>query len=176
MKHAERQCSRKGCQNISAVNMGSSTFYCRYHQRSSWMRVEAKRRGKYCPTPEEVDALFAELIDMRCPICMRVMVLHSSLGAMSTVASLQHDNDGTLRIICHGCNAAHSKLGDIIYDIPKGYRRCSICKTIKITTEFPSTKTGGSKRIDSRCSHCKNESRIMRRAQQKLIKQQLQIV
>jgi hypothetical protein len=43
----------------------------------------------------------------------------------STVITLQHDRDGTIRLICKGCNSRHHlHPGDSYYQMPRGHKRC----------------------------------------------------
>jgi hypothetical protein len=147
-----KTCSKIGCSETAAKAVGLS-YYCWYHLKSRNMRHRAKARGKKVPSYDEVDKMFSELVDMKCPICKRTMVLHRSLGATPSVVSLQHDNDGMIRLICHSCNAAHARIGDIIYQIPKEHKQCGQCRTIKPITCFSKarrTRDGH----NSKCRQC----------------------
>lgn len=126
---------KPGCHEIGNRRVGRY-YYCWYHLRSWSMRNQAVATGKKFPSADDVDKMFAALNNMQCPVCKRTMVLHTSLGTRSIVASLQHDNDGHMRIICSGCNSAHCRIGDVIYKIPDDHRRCHVCAQIKPKEKF----------------------------------------
>jgi len=122
------------------------------------MRKNAAKFGKVVPSKEDMLVLFSECIQsgFKCPACSRVMNWFFKDGR-STVVTLQHDRDGTIRLLCKGCNSAHARhQGDSFYDIPKGHKLCRICKAIKLLTDFykDAHKSTG---IASGCKKCLNK-------------------
>ena len=84
-----------------------ATLLCDLCARITTMRGRAKLKKKYAPTAEEVLPTLTNP-DMKCPICLRKMVLHWRLRDKKSVATLQHWDDGTWSIICFSCNARHA--------------------------------------------------------------------
>lgn len=93
------------------------------------MQRKARRRGKRAPLLSEL----LRYVRADCPTCG---VLFGALGrgsARSDSPSLQHWADGSVSIICHGCNVRdmHGRCGVPAGSVPDGQKRCSRCETAK---------------------------------------------
>lgn len=107
---------------------------CDMHYRFGQMRANAKRHGKTIPTREQLSQMSgASLI---CPDC-NVRMNWRAKDGQNTVASLQHYRDGSMNIVCRSCNTRHAFMPEDSYrEMPKDYKLCPTCKTIKPLFEF----------------------------------------
>ena len=117
--------------------------WCLRHWRFNQMRQCAQHAGKIIPTVEHLERLANELSGMVCPACRLPMIWTGT--PKSRVVSLQHDQDGTLRLICQSCNCRHANIGDAFYEILGPDRKlCRRCSTVKPLSEFHKRTKGGS--------------------------------
>lgn len=130
---------RSGCRE-PAISGRRGRGLCARHFRVRQMRECARRSRKTVPSATEIDLMLASLIEFRCPNCNRVMNWLRRDGRDSVI-TLQHDNDGKLRLICFSCNARHRDYGDMIYGLSQNERRCSRCRLILPIACFPSDFT-----------------------------------
>ena len=141
------------CNEPGFRTKGKQTL-CAKHVRFQQMRSQARSDGKSIPCYLELEGLFAAILDMKCPICARVMNWSMRDGS-ATVISLQHDRDNeAVRLICLGCNVKHSAHpGDSFYKMPGGHKRCPQCETIKPLSEY---RVDRSKRsgVKVQCKSC----------------------
>lgn len=147
------QCAKCGVEATYCSHLG--THYCSKHTRFFRMRAFAKSVGKTVPTEGELESLIPA--DMNCPVCARLMNWLAKDGK-ATQITLQHDRDGTHRLICLGCNSRHAQLpGDLLYQLKAGEKYCHGCKTIKPLADFHRTNSESAPigRI-SRCKLCTN--------------------
>jgi hypothetical protein len=115
------------CERRSHIRQGR-IWLCAAHYRISSMRTRASRDGKPVPTRQGIEALVPH--PFVCGCCARGMTWLRESGA-SRQATLQHDRNGGLRIICLGCNTRHAMHpGDSFYDIPAGQKRCGGCDQV----------------------------------------------
>lgn len=106
---------------------------CAMHYRIANMRSRAKRDGKTVPTTTQIETLAA---DMTCPGCGHLMHWLREEGA-SLQATLQHDRDGSIRLLCLGCNTRHaSHPGDSFYLRKPGEKFCSKCMRFLSSSYF----------------------------------------
>ena len=121
------------CERPSHIRQGRIRL-CAMHYRISNMRSRARRDGKAVPTRQEIEALVPA--PFVCVGCERPMSWLRANGA-SQQATLQHDRDGTLRLICLACNTRHAKHpDDSFYSIPKGHKRCPDCSQVLPLNSF----------------------------------------
>ena len=125
-------CSKIGCKNLGIVriktyNRPNNLFYCNKHYRFQCMRHGAQQKGKSIPLYTELENLMPD--NMICSICDQKMIWHSKYGDKNSVISLQHNNNGTIILICMACNNGHghSKLKDKYFDIKKNNKFCPDC-------------------------------------------------
>jgi hypothetical protein len=121
------------CERPSHIKQGR-ILLCAMHYRIGSMRSRAKRDGKVTPSREELELIVPS--PLVCIGCGKDMTwLRGPLT--SRQATLQHDRDGGLRIICLGCNTKHSvHPGDSFYVIPCGHKRCPDCEKVMPVGEF----------------------------------------
>lgn len=140
--------------------------YCLMHYRFANMKSRAYASGKYAPPIKELEKLVSP--GMICPSCDRSMVW-STGTVTSNLITLQHDRNGTVRLICMACNSRHSRFeGDGFYDLPKDSKRCCICKNVKPLEDFVKVKTGWMGR-GTRCLPCHNADSKRRKAIKKAL-------
>lgn len=148
------------CADLATV-IRNKTHLCDMHYRTQQMRVGARVSNKAEPSALCVNNLAKCLVlaGMKCPVCDRVMNWLFKDGR-STVVTLQHDRDGTIRLMCKGCNSKHHWLpGDSFYDLPEGHKRCPKCGDIKPRAEFyPLYKT----KTTSLCRVCSRKTALAR--------------
>lgn len=121
------------CERPSHIRQGR-ILLCAVHYRISSMRSRAKRDGKVAPDRREIEALIPS--PFVCECCGREMTWLRMKGA-SRQATLQHDRDGALRIICLACNTRHAQHpGDSFYHIPEGHKRCPDCEQVLPLASF----------------------------------------
>ena len=134
-------CSKKGCSLIGVMQASATTIYCMKHYRFYRMRVFAQTRNKYVPSHEELEKLLPQT--MICSTCYKRMIWNSKLGCRNDVISLQHNNNGTIMLICTSCNCGHghSKLGDEYFNIPKDHKYCPDCEKTLLINKFNYNKT-----------------------------------
>jgi uncharacterized protein with PIN domain len=144
-------CSK--CGSVSGYRTDSGTDYCIKHRRFMQMKTFAKSVGKTVPSYDELESLLPA--DMKCPVCGRSMTWLASEGKPMQV-SLQHDRDGTHRLICLGCNSRHAALpGDLLYSLKEGEKYCQSCKVVKKATEFHKSNARTLRvKLGSRCKEC----------------------
>lgn len=128
------------------------------------MRYWSGKRGKTMPSMKNMWAMLENCSYMDCPSCGRHMHWNRNEGHAATI-TIQHDNDGQMRLMCLGCNGRHSTLGDKFYgmvpgvDVPPGDispddKWCSRCRNVKSKAAFtPSTKEG----LQGWCKPCSKE-------------------
>lgn len=137
----------KTCSKVSCSELAEHYFdkgeYCDKHYVWYRSKSTAKKDGKYVPTLSEFNILWEKLVSDNfccpCPNCKKRMIIKSSKGSpRGNVVTLQHWNNGGIELICHSCNTGHgqSKLGDAWKDVPKGYKFCPQCETIKTIDNF----------------------------------------
>lgn len=118
-------------------------------KRMLQMRWTAKYHGKTIPSISELENLIPK--DMKCPVCSRTMNWFRKEGH-STVITLQHDRDGSHRILCQACNVRHAfREGDSFYQ-SKDLKRCQRCGELKPYTDF---YADNSKRWQNKFGKCK---------------------
>lgn len=129
------------------------------------MRNHAHSAGKYVPSYDELNDLFDCLDRIKCPHCLRKMILPGNAGERGQRLTLQHDDGGKLRLICFSCNAAHghSHLGDAFFDVPIGKKYCPSCKEIKGRDEFHDRGKTGYRR-EGYCRSCRSQMNKARHA------------
>lgn len=128
---------------------------CDRHYRLNNMVYRSRYRNQVTPTLAELELLIPA--DMRCPTCLRTMNWLAKDGH-STVAAIQHDRGGAVRILCQGCNARHGKMpGDSFYSLPPGMKVCGKCGEIKTLDEFHLRSSSGFSRRAFRCKPCQAE-------------------
>lgn len=89
---------------------------------------------------------------MVCAPCGRTMEW-TQAESSSRCITLQHDNDGTLRLICQRCNSRHRDIGDSFYGIKVGWKRCAGCDRDKPAAAFATDRAKVSG-LKSRCRDC----------------------
>jgi hypothetical protein len=136
----------------------SRVTLCAMHRRITYMRATAKRHGKVAPSREELESLAQ---DMQCVGCGQQMYWLRDQG-VTKQATLQHDRDGKIRLLCLSCNSRHATHpGDIFYTIPQGSKYCPDCKQIKSASEFYLQHS----RPPRRCTYCRSCTRSKRKIQ-----------
>lgn len=122
------------CARPSHIRQGRNML-CAMHYRIATMRANATRRGKFAPTRHQLEALIPD--PFVCSCCQREMTWLRLNGA-SVQATLQHDRNGDVRIICLACNTRHAQHpGDSFYNVPPGHKRCPDCDANKPLNDFP---------------------------------------
>jgi hypothetical protein len=134
-------CSKKNCYVVGehARNGQKSSFYCNKHYRFIRMQAKAKEKNKYIPTDDELEILlFLCGKEKVCFSCNKKMQWHSKYKGLRHVISLQHNHNGTISFICHGCNGGHSRshLGDQYFYIDKNKKYCPSCKKVLSRSKF----------------------------------------
>jgi hypothetical protein len=152
------------CNSDSHIMQGH-IFLCKKHYRLQQMRVNAKRRGKYVPSYEELEILLNSILDengaMICPGCGIKMNLLAK-DNRQRVITLQHNRDNTITFLCLSCNDRHYFYeNDDFYKSDKNKKRCPKCKTEKELTDFPprDIKNKRFRNIASYCYKCESEYR-----------------
>ena len=120
------------------------------------MRVSATRRGKICPTYEELSDLASQLgAQLRCPCCQKAM---NWLGAegLNTVISLRHDTKGLMRLVCRACSTRATAVpDDKYYTMSPDEKRCSACGELRPLSEFLVDRSR-SRNAGAYCKSCSN--------------------
>lgn len=139
-------------------------WLCSMHYRFQQMRVTAKRKGKTVPSYRELEILLGQTFPfMACSGCGKLMNWHGYQGPASVI-SLQHDRNGRIRFLCRSCNTRHAFCeGDNFYLLPKGYKYCSRCKSVKPLCEFHYDKYRFDKH-KSCCKECQHQYYLRRKA------------
>ena len=126
--------SCKWCEKPPHIRQGR-IMLCDVHYRISSMRSAAKRHGKACPSTGEIESLIPN--PFVCIGCDREMHWLRGTGPVSQQATLQHDRNGEIKIICFGCNTRHaSHPDDTFYEIPNGHKFCPDCREVKPQSNF----------------------------------------
>ncbi len=118
LRNAPRLCTEP------AMRYWNKSWLCDKHTRFIRMRRSAQDNGKTVPSYEELERLFAALVNMACSYCGHEMCLMRS-QSRQRVITLQHDDDGTFRFLCQACNTRHAHVRDEMYQIPLDSHRCS---------------------------------------------------
>lgn len=127
---------------------------CGKHWRFNQMRACAKASGKYAPPIQQLESLTP--MPFMCPICKRELIwfMKDDPKHRGRVISLQHDRNGSIRLICHSCNSRHDdRPGDTFYAEGMSRRRCYSCKKTKSLDQFGPDKSRyqGKKCICRKC-------------------------
>ena len=80
------------------------------HYRFGQMRASSKRRGKVVPTREQLNQM-VDACRMRCAHCKKQMNWLARDGS-ATVATLQHNRNGSMCFLCLSCNTRHAQFKD----------------------------------------------------------------
>lgn len=154
-----KKCCRKKCENIATAKITNSD-YCDKCYRFHGMRDGSRKAEKYIPTFEELEKLFKNINNMKCPICKIKMIWRSKYdnNKNSKVMSLQHNNNKTISFICCSCNAAHGnhKLGDNFLTIPMHEKYCPSCNKILNINLFCKNKNSHDG-CSGQCKSCKRK-------------------
>ena len=87
---------------------GLNVKLCPKHKRFQQMVRGSKSECKTVPTYEELERLFAALVDMACPTCGQKMSMFMGSGLnKSRVLTLNHRHDGGFSLMCMACNLRH---------------------------------------------------------------------
>jgi len=157
-----RPCSRPGCNERGILPNGTAA-YCPKHMRTKKMMDGCKRHGKDNPGRKWLDRELdkVEANGMRCPLCGCSVVFKGNRSKVGNVISLQHDNDGNMRLICVTCNVKHQTMGDSIYKHGPDKRRCNRCKEVLHRSRFGKFRNSerGREREHSYCRECNKARR-----------------
>jgi hypothetical protein len=147
-------CTLQYTKRVGNINL------CAKHYRFWQMRSTAKQYGKSVPTYQTLQNLTNSLVDMKCPHCQIAMTWLRIKGQAGRVISLQHDRDGTIRLLCLSCNSRHSVCSDdTYYEIPPTLYHCIGCDKWKDRSEFRTRRRGNGIRRESYCKPCDNRKR-----------------
>lgn len=125
------------CDEPKHVKQGRISL-CAMHYRISSMRACARRNGKLVPTRQEIE-WFA--LNMSCFGCGKEMHWLAVDGRKDQ-ATLQHDRDGTIRLLCLSCNVRHShNPDDSFYELPKNHKHCPDCEKVLPYSSFCKDKS-----------------------------------
>lgn len=143
---------------MDAVKRHGRANRCEKHHRFAQMQKTASVDGKYVPSFYELELLVPA--DMVCPDCG--VGLHWIDDAKRSFgAVLQHYRDGSLGIVCHGCNVRHGNMpGDMYCELPPDHKLCISCKTIKPLFDFGKRRDAKKVYPMSKCKSCMRESFI----------------
>lgn len=129
------------------------------------MQYSAKKRGKYVPTDQELETLFAKVksSNMVCKHCGKTVIMTSKEGCISEVVTLQHNKDRTLDLICHTCNTGEGNCKhNRPFDMPEGKYICSKCGVMKNASEF-GFRANSFRHHVSACKKCRAKDAIIYR-------------
>lgn len=87
--------------------------YCYFHNVLHDIRSTARRERKFVPTIAQIESMILQQRG-NCAACRARMEIRGGNRNPRTM-SLQHNNDGTLCMLCRSCNAVHRHIGDEIY-------------------------------------------------------------
>ena len=142
------------CKKTAVIKQGNQ-WLCEKHYRFGQMRSCAKRHGKKVPSREELDMMIPD--PFSCQVCNKPMNWRSKDGT-STVATLQHDRAGTMRIICLSCNSRHASFkDDSFYQHDQSKRSCPRCKQSLELVQFCKDESGRWKSLNTYCRTCRTE-------------------
>jgi hypothetical protein len=147
-------CSRCG---IQSVRIQGHQHLCEKHYRFGQMKASAKRHGKPVPSNMDLEEMCLSLTEMRCPTCGRTMNW-MGVNGRATVATLQHDRSGLMRILCLSCNTRHASFkGDTFYINDDKTRMCPNCKKTMDRTSFCVDRSSRWLNTNTYCRSCRNE-------------------
>lgn len=142
------------CANAASHKQGHQ-YLCPMHYRFGQMRSSAKRRGKLVPTRESL----AKMVDahhMRCAHCKIQMNWLAKEGS-ATVATLQHNRDGSMCLLCLSCNTRHAQFkDDTFYLRNTALHPCRDCGK-ELPKEYFFKDQSRPLGIKPYCKHCSNE-------------------
>lgn len=150
------------CGDQSIKRHGRSNM-CEKHHRFLQMQKTAKMDKKYTPSLYEIEKLVpADMVCQDCGILMHWI----DDERRSSGAVLQHYRDGTLGIVCFSCNVKHGLMpGDSYRDVPKGFKLCTCCKTMKPISDFGKRSVSEGSYPKSKCKRCDLEAQKKWRSQ-----------
>lgn len=135
---------------------------CRKHQRMYGMRLHAKSEGKYVPSYDELERIWPE--PFVCFVCHELMTLGGFSGHRKHVASLQHNRDSTIAIICVSCNFKHGVTlcpeRQFYDELNASNKFCPRCKQIKLRNNFYTSK-GETCGLSGYCKQCESERKAI---------------
>ncbi len=149
------KCNREG------THPAGGSFYCDRHFRFRQMRQRARAHGKTVPAWDELDSLVPS--GLACRVCRRQMRWFRKDGGFNSVITLQHDNDGTHRLICGLCNNRYERYGNALYTLDPGLKKCSACRAYFPLTGFHKC-VGSWDGVRSSCKTCANHDNQKRRS------------
>ncbi len=147
---SRRQCGDKGLFKVAQYK-NNQYLYCPKHYRLHKMKNTASHDKKYDPEYKELEKLIPN--EMKCPNCNKKMIWHTGFGKLNDVITLQHNDNGTIILICMECNNGHghSQLGDKYFNLKRNEKYCPRCKKILYKQMFYNNKA----RYDNLSSVCK---------------------
>jgi RNA polymerase subunit RPABC4/transcription elongation factor Spt4 len=105
------------------------------HIRAQRMRTCAINEGKFVPTMEQCKELI-EKSGMICPACGKEMIYQAPKRiGINDVVSLQHWRNGTVGVLCRGCNV-RERANPTDEMVPPDQKFCPSCEEVKPRTEF----------------------------------------
>lgn len=155
-------CSKKNCDSLAVHKTSVCVSYCPKHYRFRQMRGCAKNHKKDIPTWDEYDILlYIWCPTFHCPVCGTKLEWHTNINGLNKVVSLQHNDNGTIMLICQGCNAGHSnaKLRDMFFEIKANEKYCPGCNDILSLDKFHKNK----KKKKQRRTYCKKCDLLQKR-------------
>lgn len=132
---------------------------CVIHNRFDTMQACARSKWKRVPSDAELAAM-VETLQANGMVCFGCGVVMEWAGkhGQANVVTLQHDRDGTLRLICMLCNNRHDDFpGDTFYQSPPDHYYCPKCERVLPRAMFYRTAKGG------RRSYCKDCKKVINR-------------
>lgn len=164
------RCVRWGCTNEGTVRWGRNIYCARCSKINHMLRNTHHDYPDRAISWAEIDALLkgAEAADLICPHCKDRMFYDLRAGRKH-IATIQHYRDGSLGIICFGCNAKHGrhKLGDAVYLIPEGHKSCSTCARVLPLAAFGSNRSTVTGRSHE-CRECVRRTQTERRQKRRM--------
>lgn len=139
----------------TAIRQQGHMSLCVKHYRFQQMRTQSTRRGKTSPSRDELESMIPK--NMICQSCNRKMNWLSSEGH-ATVITIQHDRDGTLRLICRSCNARHASFnGDEFYNRDITKKCCPRCREMLPWSSFTIDKSRRWNDANTYCRKCRTK-------------------
>ncbi len=157
------------CPRPAVMDRGNKL--CARHVRLEQMRSTSKRKGKLVPSFKYLENMVDQLGPaMLCPSCDFPMIWFRKYGDPGKTVTIQHDHSGTIRLICHSCNARHQYFpNDSFYDMDPRLKKCGTCKKSLPPDQFHYAR--GSTRWKDRhndCKKCTNAAAREYRAKNKI--------
>lgn len=107
-----KECAWRGC-HLPIAGKFKDSYYCEKHVRFKQMRKWSLKTRGIAPDWEELEELIGDLVDFKCPSCLRKMNWLKTHGWSTTIVLTYLK--GQFKVMCKACQHTNEKFGENFY-------------------------------------------------------------